>query len=62
MRLNSLNQRAGLNDIKKKFGFYGYKLYHHSRKSSRGVGILVSKGVDHLVERAVTDPGDNFFY
>ena len=49
-----------MNDLNKKFGFYGYKFYHHSRKSSRGVGILVLKKVDHLVRRTSTDPGDNF--
>ena len=60
LRLNSPHQVAGMNDLNKKFGFYGYKLYHHSRKSSRGVGILISKKVDHQVHGTKTDAGDNF--
>ena len=49
-----------MNDLNKKFRFYGYKLYHHSRKSSQGVGILISKKVDHLVHGTKTDARDNF--
>ena len=58
-RLNSSNQVAGLNDIVKKFGFLGYSLYHNSRKSSRGVGILVSRKIKHTVIRKFTDENDN---
>ena len=60
IRLNSPNQVAGLNDLNKKFGFYGYKFYHNSRKSSRGVGVLISKKIDHLVRGTVADTEDNF--
>ena len=60
IRLNSPNQVAGLNDLNKKFGFYGYKFYHNSRKSCRGVGVLISKKIDHLVRGTVADTEDNF--
>ena len=60
LRLNSPNQVAGLNNLNKKVGFYRYKLYHNLRKSSRGVGILISRNLDHLVRGTVTNSGDNF--
>ena len=60
LRLNSPNQVAGMNDLNKKLCFYGYTLYHHSQKSSRGVGVLISKKVDYLIHGTRTDAGDNF--
>ena len=60
LRLNSPNQVAGMNDLNKKLCFYGYTLYQHSQKSSRGVGVLISKKVDYLIHGTRTDAGDNF--
>ena len=60
LRLNSRNQISGINDLNKKLGFYGYNLHHHSRKSSRGVGILISKKIKHSIFRTITDMDDNF--
>ena len=58
-RLNSINQISGLNDLEKKLAFFGYTLYHNSRKSSRGVGILISRKIKHTVIRRVIDEDDN---
>ena len=60
LRLNSRNQISGINDLNKKLGFYGYNLHYHSRKSSRGVGILISKKIKHSIFRTITDMDDNF--
>ena len=60
IRLNSNNQVSGLHDLEKKFGFYGYTVYHNSRKSSRGVGIVISKKLKHTVVRKIVDREDNF--
>ena len=59
IRLNSTNQIAGLNDLEKKLSFYGYKLYHNSRKSSRGVGILISRKLNCTITRQFVDVDDN---
>ena len=60
IRLNSNNQVSGLHDLEKKFGFYGYTVYHNSRKSSRGVGIVISKKLKHTIVRKIVDREDNF--
>ena len=59
IRLNSTNQIAGLNDLEKKLSFYGYKLYHNSRKSSRGVGILISRKLNCTITCQFVDVDDN---
>ena len=60
IRLNSNIQVSGLHDLEKKFGFYGYTVYHNSRRSSRGVGIVISKKLKHTVVRKIVDREDNF--
>ena len=60
LRLNSQNQSVGLKDLLNKFTSYGYALYHNSTRSSRGVGILISKKIKHVIRRRIDDPGNNF--
>ena len=60
LRLNSLNQSVGLKDLLNKITSYGYTLYHNSTRSSRGVGILISKKIKHVIRRRIDDPGNNF--
>jgi len=43
MRLNSSKQVSAVHDLDKKLFLKGYKLYHNSGTSLRGVGIMVSK-------------------
>ena len=57
-RLNSINQISGLNDLEKKLAFFGYNFYHNSRRSSRGVGILISRKLKHTVVKRVADEDD----
>ena len=59
IRLNSANQISGLNDLKKKLSFLGYNLHYNSGKSSRGVGILISRKLKYTVLREFGDEEDN---
>jgi exonuclease III len=43
MRLNSLKQISAVHDLEKKLFLKGYKLFHNSSTSLRGVGILVNR-------------------
>jgi len=43
LRLNSKKQISALHDLEKKFFLQGYKFYHNSQNSLRGVGILINK-------------------
>ena len=58
-RLNSTNQISGLNDLEKKLACFGYNFYHNSRRSSRGVGLLISRKLKHTVVKRVVDEDDN---
>ncbi len=60
IRLNTANQSYSTHDIEKKFAFKGYDLFHNSKGSSRGVGILLSKKLDYTINTARYDPGDNY--
>ena len=62
LRLNSQNQSVGLKDLLNKITSYGYTLYHNSTRSSRGVGILISKKIKHVIRRRIDDPGKTFYY
>jgi hypothetical protein len=42
LRLNSSLQKSAVHDIEKKFLLQGYKLFHNSVSSIRGVGIHTS--------------------
>ena len=59
IRLNSANQISGLNDLKKKLSFLGYNLHFNSGRSSRGVGILISRKLKYTVLREFGDEEDN---
>ena len=48
IRINSDLQSSAIHDLKKHLFFNGYKLFHNSKTSSRGVGILVSKNITDL--------------
>ena len=43
LRLNSTKQISAVHDLDKKLFLHGYKLYHNSFNSLRGVGILIHK-------------------
>jgi exonuclease III len=45
MRLNSLIQKAAVNDVSKKLEFSGYDFWHNSPFASRGVGIAIKKSL-----------------
>jgi hypothetical protein len=45
VRLNSEKQKSAVHDIQKQFFLRGYKFFHNSRTSSRGVGILIHKNI-----------------
>ncbi len=45
LRLNSTRQNASLLELEKMFFFHGYKLIHNSTLPSRGVGILIKRGI-----------------
>jgi hypothetical protein len=45
LRLNSSLQKSGVHDVEKQFQLQGYKLFHNSVSSVRGVGILVHKNI-----------------
>lgn len=60
IRLNSTKQTIGTNDLRKRFGFYGYDFYFNSKTSSRGVGILISKKLDYKILDSICDTEDNY--
>jgi len=45
IRLNSSKQVSAVHDLEKQFFLNGYKFFHNSTTSLRGVGILVNKSV-----------------
>jgi hypothetical protein len=61
-RLNSSKQVAGVNDIRKKFNFLGYALYHNSTKNSRGTAILISNKLTYTVKNTLIDTDCNILY
>jgi hypothetical protein len=60
-RLNTDKQAHAVHDLCKKFALAGYNFYYHSPTSSRGVGILISKKVNSVVnDRQIVDDDGNF--
>ncbi len=59
LKLNSDVQKAAVHDVEKYFMLNGYKLYHNSTKSTRGVGILISRKLAHSIVNAHKDPDCN---
>jgi len=49
IKLNSPSQRYAVHDIEKYFLLNGYKFYHNSTKSIRGVGILIRSKLAHTI-------------
>ncbi len=49
LRLNSYKQIDACKDLAKKFFLRGYKLFHNSVTSSRGVGILINRKVSENI-------------
>jgi hypothetical protein len=43
LKLNSMVQKAAVHDVEKYFLLNGYKLYHNSKNSTRGVGVLINR-------------------
>jgi hypothetical protein len=62
IRLNTVKQAHAVHDLCKKFALAGYNFYYHSPSSSRGVGILISKKVNFVVDanRQIVDDDGNF--
>jgi len=62
MRLNTSKQISALHDLEKNFFFNGYKLFHNSTLSNRGVGILFKKDLNDnifTVIRTIKEPDCN---
>ncbi len=59
VRLNSCKQKSAVHDIEKKLSFLGYKFYHNSSGSSRGVGILISTKINAVVSVIHSDLDGN---
>ena len=59
-RLNTLKQHAALHDLTKKFQSKGYELFHNSKSSSRGVGILLKKSLKWEIHGSLLDFDDNY--
>jgi exonuclease III len=59
LKLNSDVHKAAVHDVKKYFMLNGYKLYHHSTKRTRGVGILISRKLAHTIVNVHKDPDCN---
>jgi len=64
LRLNSNKQISAVHDLEKKLFLQGYKLYHNSFNSLRGVGILIRKKfADNdftILETISSDDGNAF--
>ena len=60
MRLNSYHQSFAIHDLEKKFTSKGYDLFHNSKRSNRGVGILISKKIPYTINRTLVDYDDNY--
>ena len=60
IRLNSYKQNYSIHDLEKKITFKGYDFYHNSKRSSRGVGILISKKLNYKVNNQMSDFEDNY--
>ena len=59
-RLNSINNTANVNNLKKRFFFLGYNFYHNSVGSNRGTAILISTKLDCKITRTLGDINGNF--
>jgi exonuclease III len=55
VRLNSVKQKSSLHDLEKKVQGLGYKIFHNSKKSSRGVAILINSKIDLIVHNTLVD-------
>jgi hypothetical protein len=53
-------QIHALNDLTKKIENKGYKLYHNSPRSSRGVGVLIKKSLNLDIAETKMDGAGNF--
>ena len=62
LKLNSDVQKAAVHDVEKYFMLNGYKLYHNSTKSTRGVGILISRKLAHTIVNVHKDPDCNILF
>jgi exonuclease III len=62
LKLNSDVQKAEVHDVEKYFMLNGYKLYHNSTKSTRGVGILISRKLAHTTVNVHKDPDCNILF
>ena len=59
LKLNSTVQKAAVHDVEKYFLLNGYKLYHNSKNSTRGVGVLINRKISHSVINCMCDDDGN---
>ena len=60
IRLNSLQQNYSIHDLTKKLNFKGYDFFQNSKRSSRGVGILIKKKLSYTINNQLCDQDDNY--
>jgi exonuclease III len=60
IRLNSAFKQHGAHNIEKIFFNRGYKIIYNSKKNSRGVGILISRKVNLVINQTLSDNDDNY--
>jgi exonuclease III len=59
LKLNSNIQKAAVHDVEKYFFLNGYKLYHNSKHSTRGVGVLINRKISHSISNCLCDNDGN---
>jgi exonuclease III len=59
LKLNSQFQTHALHDVTKMINFAGYEFIHNSPTASRGVGVLISKKINHSVPVVLKDHTGN---
>ena len=59
LKLNSSLQKSAVHDVEKYFLLNGYKFYHNSVSSVRGVGILISCKLSHQIHDRRRDNDGN---
>jgi exonuclease III len=60
IRLNSDKNKYAVHDIEKKCYNRGYTILHNSKKSSRGVGILLKTSLNTTIINTIADNNDNY--
>ncbi len=59
LKLNSNTQKAAVHDVEKYIFLNVYKLYHNSKHSTRGMGVLINRKISHFVSNSLCDNDGN---